>query len=62
MKQVGYSPLPTLRVSQPRDAYPHQALDVFGMRRLSRQRHFLAGVICAASLLIYQEEIMTEIK
>ena len=49
MKQVGYSPLPTLRVSQPRDAYPHQALDVFGMRRLSRQRHFLAGVICAAT-------------
>ena len=49
MKQVGYSPLPTLRVSQPRDVYPHQALDVFGMRRLSRQRHFLAGVICAAT-------------
>ena len=49
MKQVRHSPLQTLRVPQPADAYLHRALDVFGMRRLSRQRHFLAGVICATT-------------
>ena len=44
-----YNPSRTsVRVLQPRDAYPHQALDVFGMRRLA-QRHFLAGVVCAAT-------------
>ena len=49
MKQVGYSPLQTFRVSQPGDAYLRRSLDAFGMRRLSRQRHFLAGVICATT-------------
>lgn len=49
MKQVGYSPLQTLRVSQPGDAYLHRALDAFGMRRRGRQRHFLAGVVCATT-------------
>jgi hypothetical protein len=49
MKQVGYSPLQTFRVSQPGDAYLHQALDAFGMRRRGRQHHLLAGVVCATT-------------
>ena len=46
---MGYSPLQTLRVSQPGDAYLHRALDAFGMRRGGRKDHFLAGVICATT-------------
>src|SRR5450755_3476385 len=49
MKQVGYSPLQTFRVSQPGDAYLHRALNAFGMRVRSGQRQFLAGVICATT-------------
>ena len=49
MKQVRHSPLQTLRVSQSADSYLYRTLDVFGMRRLSGRRHFLAGVICATT-------------
>jgi hypothetical protein len=49
MKQVGYSPLQTLRVSQPGDAYLRRVTEAFGMRRGGRQGHFLAGVICATT-------------
>ena len=46
---MGYSPLQTLRGSQPGDAYLDRALDTFRMRRRGRQRHFLAGVVCATT-------------
>ena len=49
MKQLGYSPLQTFRVSRPGDAYLHRATEAFGMRRGGRQGHFLAGVICATT-------------
>ena len=49
MKQLGYSPLQTFRVSRPGDAYLHRAPDAFGMRGGGRQRRFLAGVICATT-------------
>jgi hypothetical protein len=49
MKQVGYSPLQTFRVSQPGDAYLRRATEAFGMRRGGRQGHFLVGVICATT-------------
>ena len=48
MKQVGYSPLQTLRVSRPGDAYLHRALDAFRAGR-SPSRRFLVGVICATT-------------
>jgi hypothetical protein len=49
MKQVGYTPLQTLRVPQPGDAYLHRALDAFGTHYRSRQRRFLVGVVCATT-------------
>ena len=49
MKQLGYSPLQTLRVSRPGDAYLHRATEAFGIRGGGRQRRFLAGVICATT-------------
>ena len=49
MKQVGYSPLQTFRVSRPVDAYRYRATEAFGMRRSGRQGHFLTGVICATT-------------
>src|SRR5215475_9340251 len=49
MKQVGYSPLQTSRVSQPRDAYLHRATEAFGMRRSGRQSQFLAGLVGATT-------------
>ena len=49
MKQLGYSPLQTFRVSRPGDAYLHRATEAFGMRRGGRQGHFLAGVVCATT-------------
>ena len=49
MKQLRHSPLQTLRVPQSADSYLYRTLDVFGMRRLSGRRHFLAGVICATT-------------
>ena len=45
MKQVGQSPLQTLRVSQPGDNYLHRALDACGIGRGGRQGHFLAGSV-----------------
>jgi len=49
MKQLGYGPLQTFRVSRPGDAYLHRATEAFGMRRGGRQGHFLAGVIGATT-------------
>jgi hypothetical protein len=49
MKQVGYTPLQTLRVPQPGDAYLHRTLDAFGMHYRRRQARFLAGVVCVAT-------------
>ena len=49
MKQLGYSPLQTLRVSRPGDAYLHRATEAFGIRGGGRQRRFLAGVICVTT-------------
>ena len=49
MKQLGYSPLQTFRVSRPGDAYLHRETEAFGMRGGGRQGHFLAGVICATT-------------
>ena len=45
---MGYSPLQTLRVSRPGDAYLHRALDAFRAGR-SPSRRFLVGVICATT-------------
>src|SRR5215471_4052877 len=39
----------TFRGLQPGDAYLHRALEAFGMRGRRRQRHLLAGVICATT-------------
>ena len=47
--EVGYRPSPTFRRLRPGDAYRLRALDAFGTRRLSRQRHFLTGLICATT-------------
>ena len=49
MKQVGYSPLQTPRVSRPGEAYLHRATEAFGMRRSGRPSRFLVGVICATT-------------
>src|SRR6266576_4857861 len=49
MKQLGYSPSQTFRVSRPGDAYLHRATEASGMRGGGRQGHFLAGVICATT-------------
>jgi hypothetical protein len=49
MKQVGYSPLQTSRVSRPGDAYLHRATEAFGMRRSGWQNQFLAGLVCATT-------------
>ena len=49
MKQVGYSPLQTPRVSRPGEAYLHRATEAFGMRRSGRPSRFLAGVICVTT-------------
>lgn len=46
---MGYSPLQTFRVSQRGDADLHWVLDAFGLRPVSRQRRFLAGVVCATT-------------
>ncbi len=45
---MGYSPLPTLRVSRPGDAYLNRALDAFRAGG-SPSRRFLVGVICATT-------------
>src|SRR5215470_12313422 len=49
MKQVGYGPLQTSRVSRPGDAYLHRATEAFGMRRSGRQNQFLAGLVGATT-------------
>src|SRR5580704_1463144 len=49
MKQVGYSPSQTSRVSRPREAYLHRATEAFGRRRSGRPGRILAGVICATT-------------
>lgn len=45
---MGYSPLQTLRVSRPGDAYLNRALDAFRAGG-SPSRRFLVGVICATT-------------
>jgi hypothetical protein len=49
MKQVGYGPLQTSRVSRPGEAYLHRATEAFGMRRSGRTGRILVGVICATT-------------
>jgi hypothetical protein len=49
MKQLGYGPLQTFRVSRPGDARLYRATETFGMRRGGRQGHFLAAVVCATT-------------
>lgn len=47
--RAGYSPSPTFRAPEPKDAYLHGAPEAPGMRRRDRRGRRLAGVVCATT-------------